>query len=62
MIVLPLGSFTMGGPIGDSINGLVVLDGKLRMVEVGHPAIGADERPLHEVEIDIPIAMGRNEI
>ncbi|MFY2823792.1 formylglycine-generating enzyme family protein [Ruegeria sp. MALMAid1280] len=62
MIVLPLGEFTMGGPIGDSINGLVILDGKLAMVEVGHPAIGADERPLHRVEIDIPIAMGRNEI
>ncbi|MDX8346797.1 formylglycine-generating enzyme family protein [Cognatiyoonia sp. IB215446] len=62
MIVLPLGSFTMGGPIGDSINGLVMLDGQLAMVEVGHPAIGADERPLHEVEIDIPIAMGRNEV
>lgn len=62
MIVLPLGEFMMGGPIGDSINGLVMLDGKLARVEVGHPAIGADERPLHRVEIDIPIAMGRNEI
>ncbi|WP_170403016.1 formylglycine-generating enzyme family protein [Ruegeria arenilitoris] len=62
MIVLPLGEFQMGGPIGDSINGLVMLDGKLAMVEVGHPAIGADERPLHRVEIDIPIAIGRNEI
>lgn len=62
MIVLPLGDFLMGGPIGDSINGLVMLDGKLTMVEVGHPAIGSDERPLHHVEIDIPIAMGSNEI
>lgn len=62
MIVLPLGDFLMGGPIGDSINGLVMLDGKLTMVEVGHPAIGADERPLHRVEIDMPIAMGRNEV
>ncbi|WP_269434811.1 formylglycine-generating enzyme family protein [Cochlodiniinecator piscidefendens] len=62
MIVLPQGDFTMGGPIGDSINGLVILDGKLAMVEVGHPAIGADERPLHRVEVDIPIAMGRNEV
>ncbi|MFK7878012.1 MAG: formylglycine-generating enzyme family protein [Paracoccaceae bacterium] len=62
MIVLPLGDFMMGGPLGDSINGLVMLDGKLAMVEVGHPAIGADERPLHRVEIDIPIAVGRNEI
>lgn len=62
MIVLPLGDFIMGGPIGDSINGLVMLDGKLTMVEVGHPAIGADERPLHSVVIDIPIAMGGNEI
>ncbi|MEM8787040.1 MAG: formylglycine-generating enzyme family protein [Pseudomonadota bacterium] len=62
MIVLPLSDFIMGGPIGDSINGLVAIDGKLAMVEVGHPAIGADERPLHRVEIDIPIAMGRNEV
>ncbi len=62
MIVLPLGEFTMGGPIGDSINGLVMLDGKLAMVDVEHPAIGKDERPLHRVEIDIPIAMARNEI
>ncbi len=62
MIVLPLGDFTMGGPIGDSINRLVVRDGKLALAELGDPAIGADERPLHRVEIDIPIAMGRNEI
>lgn len=62
MIVLPLGDFLMGGPIGDSINGLVMLDGKLTMVEAGHPAIGSDERPLHRVVIDIPIAMGRNEV
>lgn len=62
MIVLPVGDFVMGGPIGDSISGLVVIDGKLAMVDVGHPAIGADERPLHRVEIDIPFAMGRNEV
>lgn len=62
MIVLPLGDFLMGGPIGDSINGLVMLDGKLTMVEVGHPAIGSDERPLHRVVIDIPIAMSKNEV
>lgn len=62
MIVLPLGKFLMGGPIGDSINGLVMVDGKLTMVEVGHPAIGADERPLHCVEIDLPIAFGKNEV
>jgi len=62
MIVLPLGNFLMGGPIGDSINGLIMRDGKPAMAEVGDPAIGADERPLHRVEIDIPIAMGRNEI
>ena len=62
MIALPLGAFMMGGPPGDSINRLVMLDGKLAMVELGDPAIGADERPVHRVEIDIPFAMGRNEI
>lgn len=62
MIVLPLGEFTMGGPIGDSINGLVMRDGKPAMVKPGDPLIGTDERPLHRVKIDIPIAMGRNEI
>jgi hypothetical protein len=39
MIILPLGEFMMGGPVGDSTNRLVVFDGKLTMVEVGYPRL-----------------------
>ncbi len=62
MIVLPLGDFRMGGPIGDSRFPLIMRDGSLALAEIGGPEIGTDERPVHTVKIDIPIAMGRNEV
>lgn len=62
MIVLPMGEFLMGGPIGDSRYPLVMRDGEIALAEIGSPEIGTDERPVHRVQIDIPIAMGRNEV
>ncbi|MEP3676013.1 formylglycine-generating enzyme family protein [Sulfitobacter sp.] len=58
MIMLPLGSFMMGAPLEESAF-LYSLWAKPKPgVEPGYP----HEGPVHEVEIDIPIAMGRNEI
>ena len=57
MIVLPLGDFMMGSPLGESRN---PLNGGLN--PQGEYELGADERPVHRVEIDLPIAMGRNEV
>ncbi|MEM9795030.1 MAG: formylglycine-generating enzyme family protein [Pseudomonadota bacterium] len=56
MVVLPLGSFTMGAPLEESR----FLD--LRRLPPGEPKGYAKEGPMHEVEIDIPIAMGRHEV
>lgn len=54
MIVLPLGSFTMGAPPEQS----AAIDLALAL---GVPKTGG-EWPEHQVEIDVPIAMGRNEV
>ncbi|MCF2906395.1 formylglycine-generating enzyme family protein [Octadecabacter sp. CECT 8868] len=63
MIVLPLGGFRMGAPVGEArFNLMATVDGGLYRAEPGDPAIEADERPLHQVVMDMPIAMGRNEI
>ena len=56
MIVLPLGSFTMGAPLEESR----FLD--VRRVPSEEPRGYAKEGPAHRVEIDIPIAMGRHEV
>lgn len=57
MIVLPLGSFMMGAPPEESAPVDVRLDRK-----PGEPRGRLTEGPVHEVVIDIPIAMGRNEV
>lgn len=63
MIVLPLGEFRMGAPVGEArFNLMATEDGQLYRAEPGDPSIEADERPLHQVVMDIPIAMGRNEV
>ena len=61
MVELPLGSFTMGGPPGESrLN--VHWGPPIRPVTPEDPYIAAHEGPLHRVEIDRPIAMGRDEV
>jgi len=58
MIVLPSGSFTMGAPLEESA-AVYLLWNK---PEPGDPIGWPHEGPEHEVIIDIPIAMGRNEV
>jgi len=58
MIVLPMGSFIMGAPLEESA--FIYLLWK--KPEPGEPIGIQAEGPEHEVTIDIPIAMGRNEV
>jgi formylglycine-generating enzyme required for sulfatase activity len=58
MITLPLGSFTMGAPLEQS-EFVYLLWNKPK---AGEPIGMQHEGPEHEVIIDIPIAMGRNEV
>ena len=63
MIALPLGEFMMGGPPGESRrNGHYDRNGKWHPATPDNPYIAFQEGPVHEVTIDIPFAMGRNEI
>jgi formylglycine-generating enzyme required for sulfatase activity len=62
MIVLPMGSFVMGGPPGESRRAIHWEAGNIRRVTPDDPYIALTEGPLHTVTIDLPIAMGRNEI
>lgn len=57
MIVLPMGTFTMGAPREESAQ----IDFRSNLPP-GEQRGLASEGPPHEVEIDIPIAMGRNEV
>lgn len=57
MIVLPVESFTMGAPLAQSASidiFRIRKEGEVRGLET--------EGPEHRVEIDIPIAIGRNEV
>lgn len=58
MIVLPMGSFVMGAPLEQS-EAVYLLWNKPKP---GEPIGMLSEGPEHEVIIDIPIAMGRNEV
>ncbi|WP_170787527.1 formylglycine-generating enzyme family protein [Ruegeria lacuscaerulensis] len=62
MIALPEGEFMMGGPPGESRRTKYFADGKTRTATPEAPYIAKHEGPVHRVEIDIPIAMGRNEV
>jgi formylglycine-generating enzyme required for sulfatase activity len=62
MVVLPLGSFVMGGPPGESRLNIHWEAGNIRRVTPDDPYIAHHEGPLHTVTIDLPIAMGRNEV
>lgn len=62
MIALPLGEFLMGGPPGESKNNIHWDVGNIRPVTPDDPYIAFQEGPVHPVLIDIPVAMGRNEV
>lgn len=58
MVVLPMGSFTMGAPLEQSAFLWSLWNKPQDGVQPGMP----QEGPEHEVIIDMPIAMGRNEV
>nr|WP_302476992.1 formylglycine-generating enzyme family protein [Ruegeria atlantica] len=62
MIALPLGEFLMGGPPGESRIKTYWANGGMREATPEAPYIAYHEGPVHPVEIDMPIAMGRNEV
>ena len=59
MIVLPMGHFVMGAPLQESEQVYLLWN---HPKPNGEPMGMAQEGPEHEVIIDIPIAMGRNEV
>ncbi|WP_170414619.1 formylglycine-generating enzyme family protein [Ruegeria atlantica] len=63
MIVLPLGEFMMGGPPGESKQNVKFDEaGNWIPVTPDNPYIAFHEAPVHKVTVDLPVAMGRNEI
>ncbi|WP_170756569.1 formylglycine-generating enzyme family protein [Ruegeria lacuscaerulensis] len=62
MIVLPLGEFMMGGPPGESKLNVHLNANPMRMATPEDPYIAYQEGPIHTAKIDIPIAIGRNEV
>ena len=64
MIELPAGDFVMGAPDDEFRRNLVWNDDARGFVPVSpkYPLIVLDESPQHRVTIDIPFAMGRNEV
>jgi formylglycine-generating enzyme required for sulfatase activity len=63
MIELPLGAFVMGAPKDEFRNNLTIFfqDGKMVSAK-DDPLVVKSEGPQHKVAVDIPIAMGKNEI
>ncbi|WP_170752469.1 formylglycine-generating enzyme family protein [Ruegeria lacuscaerulensis] len=62
MIVLPLGEFLMGGPPGESRLNIHLGANPMRWATPEDPYIAYHEGPVHPVKIDMPIAIGRNEV
>jgi formylglycine-generating enzyme required for sulfatase activity len=62
MVIMPMGTFIMGGPPGESRLNIHWDVGNIRPVTPDDPYIATQEGPLHAVTIDLPIAMGRNEV
>ena len=62
MIELPMGSFLMRAPPDEFRRNIVFRDGRLQPATPEFPHVKEDEWPQHEVTVDIPIAMGRNEV
>jgi formylglycine-generating enzyme required for sulfatase activity len=62
MIEVPMGAFIMGAPEDEFRNRMVIVDGQFRQEDAENPMTKTDEGPQHRVEIDIPFAIGRNEV
>lgn len=64
MIVMPPGSFMMGAKPGDSRNPIDMFgpNATFRLLPPGKEPFIPGEHPRHRVEMDIPFAMGRNEV
>ncbi|GAA6158427.1 formylglycine-generating enzyme family protein [Ruegeria sp. HU-ET01832] len=62
MIVLPVGEFLMGAPPGESKRNFHWDKKGFRLATPEEPYIAHHEGPVHPVTIDMPIAMGRNEV
>ena len=62
MIELPSGEFLMGAPLGELQQGYRFEDGEWRLTGEEPPFYNSREQPIHPVTIDIPFAMGRNEV
>lgn len=62
MVVLPMGSFVIGSPKGESRLNIHWDAGNIRRVTPDDPYIAKQEGPQYPVTIDLKIAIGRNEI
>jgi formylglycine-generating enzyme required for sulfatase activity len=62
MIELPLGEFMMGAPREEADRVYHLYDEGWRPETPFNPYVAYMEGPVHPVEIDIPFAMGRNEV
>jgi hypothetical protein len=54
MIIVPMGTFIMGGPPGESRLNIHWDVGNIRPVTPDDPYIATQEGPLHAVTIDLP--------
>jgi formylglycine-generating enzyme required for sulfatase activity len=62
MIELPLGEFVMGAPDDEFRQIVHYTNGKVNFATKDNPYIPENEGPQHKVTVDIPIAMGKNEV
>ena len=62
MIELPMGSFIMGAPPDEFRRNMVLNEKGFNPATPENPHVKTDEGPQHKVTINIPIAMGKNEI
>ena len=64
MIELPMGSFTMGAPDSEFRQNVWydLATDSFQLATKDHPWIPDNEGPQHRVTVDLPIAMGKNEV
>lgn len=62
MIELPMGDFVMGAPEGEFRRNVTWYDGAFRPVTPEHQWVVPYEGPQRHVTVDIPFAMGRDEV
>jgi formylglycine-generating enzyme required for sulfatase activity len=62
LIALPMGEFMMGAPEEEYRRVLYFAEGAIQLATPENPYVPAHEGPQQKVVVDIPIAMGKNEI